>query len=428
MKKREHEIVAFQEVYEYAFSSVPEDKRKPTGVLALVMFGFALSHSAINIGLRIGVAMPLGQAVGISIAGNAVLFFISLFWGLLGQRTGSTSASLIKKLLGTPISLLFSFCVTLAMIGWMGMNGEWLAAILTDLFPGWMVPLPVAAMLVVAVGVCCSLRGWKSIETIDKILIPLIVFAAIFIVVRIQDGGMAFTQEALVQNDSLSIPAAVIMVIGNYAVSAATVPDLSRFAVHRRSVLGCTVVYTLTLVGCNLCGILLAKGAGVQNLTYGVYKLGLLIPGLIFLAMCTYTTQNVNLYIGSLALQNLLKSTTASGMFSYKMTVLLMGGFAMLVSTVGISKHLATFAGFCVLSVISLTGIALMEAVIGRKRERVRSSIPLMVWLFSVVAGFVAWQYSGGSILVIPMVVICVCVFYILLRKKARRLEKDGAA
>ena len=318
--------------------------------------------------------------------------------------------------------------MTLAMIGWMGMNGEWLAAILADLFSGWMVPLPVAAMLVVAVGICCSLRGWKSIENIDKILIPLIVFAAIFIVVRIQNGEMAFAQEALVQNDSFSISAAAIMVIGNYAVSAATMPDLSRFAVHRRSVLGCTVVYTLTLVGCNLCGILLAKGAGVQNLTYGVYKLGFLMPGLVFLAMCTYTTQNVNLYIGSLALQNLLKSTTASGMFSYKMTVLLMGDFAMLASAVGISKYLTAFTGFCVLGVVSLTGIALMEAVVGRKWERVRSGIPLMAWLFSVVAGFAAWRRSGGSIWVIPMVVICTGVFYILLRKKARRLEKGGAA
>lgn len=417
MKKPAHTSRTSREIYEYAFSSVPADKRKPADLLALILFGFTLSTSAVRVGIQVGNTMLFWEAIGICAAGNLILFLIALFWGVLGQKSGNTSGFMIKRLLGKPVSLLFSIFVILAMIGWMGINGEWLADILVEFFPWLRLPHSAATMLLIALGTSCSLYGWKSMEIASKILIPIILALALYIGFCTYGMYTGFDFMANYrQQEPAAFSSALTLVIGNYAMAAVTMPDLCRFAKSKRAVFGAAATYAVTLTVCNLGGILIAQWTGAHNLTYGVYLLGIMVPGLVCLSLCSYTTQTVNMYVGSLALQNVLKETAMGGNLSHKMAVLFMGGFAMMAGSMGAGRYLSEFSRFLALDAASLTGIAIVEVLIGRKLEKVKSSFSLVSWLISIAASLFIWSFKGIGTWMIPTAFISASVPYIVLR------------
>ena len=416
MGKIEHTILTHQEVYEYSFSPIPADKRKPTRILLLVLIGFSLSTSGIKVGMQAGNSMPFWEALCACIAGNLVLFFIALFWGILGQRSGSTNAALITKILGAPTSLLFSSFVILAMIGWMGMNGSWLATITKELFKGWSLPIPLTIILFIALGAFCSLYGWKSMEWLARLLVPAIILFAVYMVIHASSMANFGLLPQPQPRETISTSTIISTVIGNYAMSATTMADLCRFAKTRRSVLGCTAVYGATLALCNLCGIALAQATGALDLTYSIYMLGLTAPGLICLSMCTYTTQNVNTYFGSLALQNILKKTAVGGDISHKSVVLILGGLAMIVGSMGIGRYLSQFARFLTLGAVSLTGIILTEMLISKKLGKTKGFMPLIAFLFSIMVAVLFWIYKGINSRILIVALGSAVISYIVLR------------
>lgn len=96
------------EIYAYALSAVPEEKRKPANHLAFILIGYAISSSGLTVGAELGNKMIFPEAAGICILGNLFLFVMALFWGILGYDSGYGSIYLIKKYLGTKVSILFS--------------------------------------------------------------------------------------------------------------------------------------------------------------------------------------------------------------------------------------------------------------------------------------------------------------------------------
>lgn len=418
MKKTDRTMPSSREVYEYAFSSVPADKRKPLNSILLVLVGFCLSTSSIATGIRVGYSVSFGSALWICIAGNLVLFLCALFWGMLGCRTGYTSQHLLGAMLGRKVSLLFSGFVILAMTIWLGMNGEWLANIVFHLFSQWRIPVPVTTLLIIAVGTCCSTFGWKTLEITSKIMVPIILVVG-YVILHVNSMGIGLDAIAQYQpRGHLSASESFVLVVGNFAMSAITIPDLCRFAKSRKAVLGCVSTYFLTLTACNLCGILIAQTIRSHSLTYSVYLMGATLPGLVCLSMCTYTTQNVNMYIGSLAYQNVLKDTSMGGNLSHKMAVLFMGGFAMVVGAMGIGSYLVAFNRFLALGAVSLTGIALIEYLMGKKRKKVNENLPLLVWLFSVAVGLAVWLWKGTGVGVLSVTVVSASTVYAITRGK----------
>ena len=134
------------------------------------------------------------------------------------------------------------------MIGWMGMNGEWLADILVKFFPQLCLPHPVATMLLIAVGTCCSLYGWRSMEIAGKVLVPIILVLAFYIGLCTYGMYTGFDFMAnYQQQEPAAFSSALALVLGNYVMSAVTMSDLCRFAKSKRAVFGVVFIYAVTL-------------------------------------------------------------------------------------------------------------------------------------------------------------------------------------
>lgn len=355
--------------YEYAFSAVPAERRKATSRLVFILTGFAFSSSGLTLGTELGKGMPFFEAAGASILGNFLLFLIALFWGMLGYESGYSSIYLVKRHLGNKVAVVTANLLVFFMIIWIGMNGSMLARTMLSIFPRWPLPISITALLVVVSFILCSLNGWRSMEFISRLCVPFILIMTIHNLLQVtgQKEGFGFLFQYQPEKN-LAFGTAFIMIAGNFSLSAVTMADICRFAKSRRAVFTCVSAYALTLTANNLCGIVIAQATGANNLSYAIYLLGNAGAYLLWLLLSAYTTQNVNMYTGSLAIQKLVRRTGLGGNISHKTAVFFIGGLSIIAGVIGVSRYIVEITGINILLVLPIT-IAVVMKIFSRKRK-----------------------------------------------------------
>ena len=135
------------DVYEYAFSPVPADRRRGAASLFMGVAGYTMALSCFIIGGKIGYALPFWEAVGACALGDAVLLCVGIAMGLIACESGWSTAFLSRRIFGRRGSLIFSICIIILSIHWVGVNGDALARMIITLFPASPLPIPVVSML-----------------------------------------------------------------------------------------------------------------------------------------------------------------------------------------------------------------------------------------------------------------------------------------
>lgn len=411
--------------YDYIFSAVPSSKRKSTWRLIAILSSFAFSPSGLTVGANIGSRMTFCQAVAACFIGNLVLFLVALVCSMLAHRLGYNSVFLVKKIFGNTAGNVFSVLIILSMIIWIGINGDLFAKTMVSVFPTWSPPIPVTILLIILFWAFCSFSGWRSLEWTNIILLPGILLFTIYHVIRIGGtmGGFGFVWE---YKPELYLPfsSAIIMIIGNYSVSAMTIPDICRFAKSKCSVILCTTIFASFIMISNICGILIVQAAKVNSLNYGVVVLGMAVSYFIWVVFCISSTQNINIYTSSLAIQNLVHETPLSGNISHKTAVLLVGGLSAIIGIVDIINYLTEVCFTLAMAMLSLFGILLIEILIGKNYKTVEKWIPLLAWLIGSFAGWILWLYGKRGAWILPLL-ISSAIYYILRISRKCKNERD---
>lgn len=334
MKRTEH--------YEYPFSPVPLEKRKDGYRLAIIMAAFAFSSASLKLGADLGQMMTFKSAVTASLVGNFILFVIASYWGIVAQQSGYTGCFIVKTYLGSKVSSIFACLLIFFLSIWIGANGDALAKIFLVVFPKWSFSFAGTVFLMLLTIIFVSLWGWKGMEILGMIAIPLILF---LVLQNLPHSTEEWNQYHLVfefqQRNQISFFKAVSKVVGNFSLSTIMMADICRFAKSRKTVLRCTAIYAFTLFLCDLGGIAIVQFTGANNLEYGIYMLKMTISGFFCIMLCIYTTQNVNMYVASFALQKMIRKTIMGGNISYQMAVLFIGGLAIITGILGVDRYVA---------------------------------------------------------------------------------------
>lgn len=336
------------ESYEYIFSAVPSERRKATLGLICIMAGFSFSPSSLTLGMGLGRSMAFTEAAVACLAGNLLLFAVALFWGLLAWSSGMNGIALIKKHLGKKTAAWIACLMIFFLILWIGINGDILARLCIALFPSWVLPFSVTVVVMLLPVLWFSHRGFRSLSFYSRLFIAVILLLPLHGFFNSLIGGTGMAQLlAYVPQNSLGISKAVTMVAGNFALSTIMLTDICRFAKKKTSVFLCVSAYAIILFFCNLSGILIAQLTGARNLSYGIYLLDMALPGLLWLLLCSYTTQNVNMYVGSIALQELLQQTVMGGNISHSIAVYFIYSAAVIMGILKIDRYLTPLPDFC---------------------------------------------------------------------------------
>lgn len=413
-----------RDTYEYAFSAIPETRKKPTASLLAVLAGAAFSTSGMALGIRVGLSMPFFKALGVCLFGNLLLCVVALFWGILGCQTGYASVNLIKRMLGNRTAIVYAILVILITSVWVGMNGNLIAKLLIASVPGWTFPVAVTTLGAVMVCVLCAANGWKSIELISWLAVPVLVVLTVYNLILTGDakGGFAFLRGYQPEHQ-MTVAAAITSIMGNYALSATTMPDISRFAKNRKSVFFSVGLYGLVLTLSDVCGILIAQATSANNLSYGIYLLGMMLPGCLWIVLCTYTTQNVNMYSGGLAIQKLVHRTVMEGNISHRSAMLFLGGFSVIVGVMDGSKYLPEVSKVILQIMLPLTGIAVVDLFAagisrdtkdesgertvrepGQAVSRQTEWRPLLIWLLGITVSVIAWMITRRELWILSVI------------------------
>ncbi|MEF9917551.1 MAG: cytosine permease [Lachnospiraceae bacterium] len=383
-------------IYEYAFIPVPQSHRKKSSGVFFVLTGYTSALSCLVLGARLGASMPFWQAIGSCFFGDLVLILMGTGMGILSSRTGWSTTFLARKVLGKNSSMIFSLFIICCSVFWIGLNGKMFSNIWISVFPNWPLPVAVTSLIIIGIWALSAANGWHGLEIASRIVVPcsLILLCITMFLLAKKMGTISFLF-ADTTNQPMSFAVASAAVIGNYVFGCMITPDTCRFATSDRSVISvCPFAYGIGLFLFNICGVIVAKAGGFSDFIRSISVIGLAVPMLLCSIFCLSTTQNINAYGGSLALQNIFQGTKLEGNISHKVTVYLIAGFASALSVSGITNYLIPIVSLFSIVMVPFPGMLLAEGFFfhDNTKEHCFQQHSIAIWLTSCTAGFLFLQ------------------------------------
>lgn len=332
-------------VSDYSTSPVPANEKKSFVNNAAVWFGFTVSISAFLTGGTLGAGLTAGKGIAAVLIGNSVLMVIAILLGIIGQRTGLTTAHLGRIVFGKKGSIISS--VVLGTLGMcligvlMNSFGNSIAALLPG-FPGFLAILIFAACITSS-----AIFGYKGLTIISYVAVPsLLILLAIslFASGKMVDGGLSAVF-ALQPAGELTMAAGISSVISTWANGACLSADISRYAKKPSHIVGS--VFFGFIVGTSVfegCAVVMSVATGATDFTGIFNALGLLIPGLLVLLLALWTTTDNNVYSSSLAYTN-MSSLVGINIPKWGWTIICVA-IAVLASTFGFANNFGKWLGY----------------------------------------------------------------------------------
>lgn len=385
-------------LYEYSLKPVLAQHRRNASGLFLILSGYISTLSCIAVGSAIGASLPFWTAVGACIAGNLFVILIGTGLGVIASHTGWSASFLSRRLSGRFTSILFSLLITAFSIFWIGSNGRMFARALISAFPGWPLPLPVTSVLIIIPWACWASKRWKSLELIGRIIYPALLILIVFCAIDLSGkmNGLTFVS-ASPRNVSMTFSDACTAVIGNFIFGCLVTPESCRFARSPRTVMfACPTAFMAGLFLFTFFGILLGKAGGFPDMIRSSAIIGLSAPLLLIAFLCFFTTQNVNAYGGSLAMQNILQNTVFEGNVSHQTAVFIIAGFAAACSVFDLYSHFLLIISIFAITMIPVPGILFAEAFFlhNQNEHKKFNLISLFSWASGILTGALLFHYK----------------------------------
>lgn len=300
MKQRQHED------HDFSLEVVADSHKKGFLAMLVVMLGFTFFSASMLSGGTLGTSMELKQFFLAVFIGNVIL---CIYTGLLAYIAGDTGLSthlLARYSFGEKGSYLVSFLLGATQIGWFGVGVAMFA-------------IPVSKVTGISVGVLVAIAGllmtatayfgMKSLMILSAIAVPAIaILGSTSVGMAINSVGGISGLAAITPEESMTMSAAVAVVVGSFISGGTLTPDFTRFAKNKRVGVSTTVI--AFLLGNTLMFIFGAIGAmvtGEADISEVMFLQGLIIPAIIVLGLNIWTTNDNALYASGLGFSNITK-------------------------------------------------------------------------------------------------------------------------
>jgi cytosine permease len=384
--------------YEFAFESVPQNKRKGGLSLFVVLAGYPIALSNFVTGAAVGFRMTFPQAMVALLAADAFLIFVAVITGFISYETGLSTSFLSRTAFGKKGSSIFSILLALSAINWIGINGNTFAGMIKINFPGWPIPVSITGVIAIFLWAQSAIRGYKGLEFISFIGVPaaIVLSVASFIGVGIKGGGYA-EAFSYIPSNSMTFTAASASVIGSWVFGCIITPDICRYAKSRGTVFISGIsAFFVGLFCLQFIGVLVAMATKNGNFSAATSALGLGYLVFACTVFCLWTTQDNNIYGASLALQNVFNETRLKGKVKHSYIAISIATLAAIFAFFGALSYLLPIISF--LSVL----LAPVPALIVAERYFVKNSkinininpIALISWIIGGVIGKVCLEMN----------------------------------
>lgn len=300
MKQKQHKD------HDFSLGAVAQSHKKGFLAMLVVMLGFTFFSASMLSGGTLGTSMDLKNFFIAVFIGNVILCGYTGLLAYIAGDTGLSTHLLARYSFGEKGSYLVSFLLGATQIGWFGVGVAMFA-------------IPVSKVTGISVGVLVAIAGllmtatayfgMKSLMILSAIAVPAIaVLGSTSVGMAINSVGGIDGLMAITPAESMSMSAAVAVVVGSFISGGTLTPDFTRFAKSRGIGVSTTVI--AFLVGNTLMFIFGAIGAmvtGQADISEVMFLQGLIIPAIIVLGLNIWTTNDNALYASGLGFSNITK-------------------------------------------------------------------------------------------------------------------------
>ncbi|NPV43585.1 MAG: cytosine permease [Firmicutes bacterium] len=215
---------------DFPLDHVPESARVGLVSLAAVLLGFTFFSPTMVAGGRVAAAYSLNDFLKVMIAGNLILGLYVGAMAIIGTKTGLTSVLLSRYALGSMGAKWAGFLLGGTQLGWYAVSAAYVAELYAAAFnmPNSYIFWAVFWSLVMGF---TAVYGFKGMETISYIAIPLILILTVWVpILGIQKAGSWSALAAIRPESSMPMTTALTIIVGTFASGGTQVTNWSRFA------------------------------------------------------------------------------------------------------------------------------------------------------------------------------------------------------
>ena len=305
------------------------------------------------------------QAIVIMVIGNVVAGIMMVLMGHMGVDRGIPAAVMNRLFFGNPIgATLCSIVMLTSLTGWYAVQAEFgglaLDQAINDLF-GYSNPV-LMIMILSGTNVVVAIFGIESIKWLSRFSVPFLLIIFTWVGFKILSQHRFIELIDYEATGGVSLMTGVDWMIGGWVVGIFVASDISRHVKSRKhNWMGTMIGLVPAAIFLSLLGALSSLATGDWNPVKGITALGLGAPALIVIMFSTWTTNDINLYNGGLALSNIVPKISR-----WKNTLML-GVAGTILAVLRITDYFTTFLESLSMLFGPLIGVAIADYFIVRK-------------------------------------------------------------
>lgn len=322
--------------HDYSVSPVGAEGKKGFWSMLVIMMGFTFYTGTMLTGGQLGTSLTFKALVTVLLIGDLILGTYTALLSYMSAKTSLSTHLIARYSFGKVGSYFVSGILGITQVGWFGVSVVMLALPISKVLnlPLWPVIIVLGIMMTAS-----AYFGVKSLAILSFIAVPAIAVLGCYSTgISLSEvggfGGLANMTEV----SSLSMTAALGMVIGSFISGGTLTPDFTRFSkTPKIAVISTIAAFFVGNIMMFAFGAIGGLATGLPDISDVMIAQGLVVPGLIILGLNIWTTNDNTIYAASLAFSNITgvekkKLVIINGIIATAFSVILYNNFTSLLS------------------------------------------------------------------------------------------------
>ena len=347
-------------VEQHGIDPVPKSERtKNWADLFVIYTGLNIAMATLLVGGLLVPALTWYEILFVVLVGNSICGVLLVLMGHIGVDHGVPAAVASRSFLGHPGgTMLSSVALVISLTGWFAVNAE-LGGMAVDQAVSPLIGFSSPSLMILLLGagnVVVALVGIESIKWLSRLSVPLLLAVMVWLTAKIL---MEYSLIELVSYEAtgeIAVTTAIDWTVGGLIVGVFIASDISRHVRSRRdNWIGVMLGVVPSAAFLMVLGALASRATGNWNPVEGVQSMGMGAPALFVIVFSTWTTNDINLYSGGLALTNIFPS------LSRLQNTLILGVVGVGLAMSRITEQFTGFMDLLVYLFAPLVGVALAD-------------------------------------------------------------------
>lgn len=346
--------------HDYSIVPVGNEGKKGFASMLVIMMGFTFYTGTMLTGGQLGTSLTFRTLLQVLLIGDLILGTYTALLSFISAKTSLSTHLLARYSFGKVGSYFVSGILGITQVGWFGVSVVMLALPISKTFhlPMWPVIIALGIMMTAS-----AYFGVKSLAILSFIAVPAIAILGCYSTgISLSEVGGFAGLSNMTQVSSLSMTAALGMVIGSFISGGTLTPDFTRFSKTPKIAVVSTIsAFFIGNILMFAFGAIGGLATGLPDISDVMIAQGLVLPGIIILGLNIWTTNDNTIYAASLAFSNITK-------IEKKKLVIVNGIIATLLS-VALYQNFTAFLNFLSGFIPSLGAIIITDYFVVNKKD-----------------------------------------------------------